>query len=83
MRGESAGTMKLPRDVLPGAYAVMEQELHGDSMVPHWSNVREEGERRVPTTSSESDEIKVRYVTRTGFYNVVEWTEHGNIIRTI
>ena len=75
--------MQLPRDVLPGAYAMVEKELTGDSMISHWANIREEGESRVPTTSRESNKIKVRYVTRASFYNIVEGREHGYIIAAV
>ena len=73
----------MPRYVLPCAYTVVEQELHGDSVVPHWTNIREQGERWISTPSRESNKIKVRYVTRASFYNIVERREHGDIIGTV
>ena len=73
----------MPRDVLPGAYAVMEEEFDGDSMIPHRTDVGKEGESRVSTPSGETHEIKVSYVPRASFYNIIDRTEHGDIIGTV
>ena len=75
--------MKLPRYVLICANTVVEQKFHGNSMIPHWTNIREEGESRVSTTSGETHEIKVSYVPGASFYYIIERREYGDIVRAV
>ena len=52
--------VQLPFDVGPGRETMVEQVFHGDAVVEHWSNVRQEGESGAPATTRELDLVEVR-----------------------